>query len=73
MQQTLKMDDVRVSHCAVPNNEGASKREGQGETEKDGTVKMNYGTFLSSPALWLLRPSSHGDRARQTAADFCKR
>lgn len=31
---------------------------------------MNYATFLSSLALWLLRPSSHGDHARQTVAYF---
>lgn len=59
MQQTLTMDVLTV-WCRLMR-------------EKDGTVEMNYATFLSSPALWLLRPSSHGDRARQTAADFCKR
>lgn len=73
MQQTLRMDVVRVSDCVVASNEEASERERQGETGKDWTVKMNYCTFLSSPALWLLRPSSHGDHVRQTAADFCKR
>lgn len=70
-KKMLKMD-VRLSDVVVLNNVEASERKRQGETEKDGTVKMNYGTFLSSPALWLLRPSSHGDHARQTAADFAK-
>lgn len=44
--------------------------EGGRQTERDWTVKMNYATFFSSRALWLLRPSSHGDRARQTVAYF---
>lgn len=48
MQQTLKMDVVRLFDCGIMRK--PLREKDRGETEKDWTVKMNYGSFLSSPA-----------------------
>lgn len=65
----LKMEVVNVTGCVLMNNVGPSVRE----KKKDRPIKMNYGTFLFFIDTLLLRPSSHGDRARLTVAYFFKR
>lgn len=72
MQQMLRMEVVNVTGCVPMNNVGPSVREKK-RKKKDRPIKMNYGTFLFFIDTLLLRPSSHGDRARLTVAYFFKR
>lgn len=67
----LRMEVVNVTGCVLMNNMGPSVRKKK--KKKGRPIKMNYGTFLFFIDTLLLRPSSHGDRARLTVAYFFKR